>query len=134
MFDFHFDRAPTTEQLLDALAQAFSVPRESILMVADITGDEDVKGLSLLCTSHRSDGEFPLHVSVYPQSDSVMLPTESEAARFLCRSLEARCLITDDRENPYTWLLVDVAGKRPVSVDPDALESEVFILIRGSAI
>ena len=62
LFDFHFDQRPADALIVEGLAQAFSVPRETIRLVPSISPEEDTSGVALLCTMHTSGGEFPLHV------------------------------------------------------------------------
>ena len=130
-YNFHLDR-PNADlaALLDALAGAFSVRRAAVRAVTDLGDARDLQGVVLLCTSHTTGGDFPLHVTVYPQDPAGAFPTELEAARALARTLGCRCLITDDAINPFTWVLVDSSGVHPVTVEPDALDRNELVLAK----
>jgi hypothetical protein len=128
-FEFHLEHALTPQTLTMALAQLFSVPEHSVLVVPEIEGDEDLTSVGVLCSFHFTGGDYPLHLSVYPQQSHAL--EQPVAAAVLARLLNCSCLISDASPDPFAWLQVNPSGQvAAVSVDPEGLDRNELCLTR----
>ena len=124
MFDFHLERIATDDELADALRQVFNVT--FVRLVEEITSHGDFADVQVLVVRWVTGGDFPLQVSVHPQSET--FDQEEALAQRLCGVLACRCLISDDSPTPFSWRLVDSTATRAVAVAPDRLDLDELVL------
>ena len=124
MFDFHIDRVVPDDELGAALSRVFDAP--SIRLITELESPDDFNDVELLGVRWVNDGDFPLHVSIYPQKN--VFEREPALAQKLCAALETRCLISDDSYNPCSWILVDAMNTKNVLLDANRFDHDEMVL------
>lgn len=127
--DILFDRDVATKKLTAAFATVYDVSMDSILVVDDIAeatfAGHITERTRIVCERTLVEGDFRLLVAVYIRDSDVNQSDDIKTAGQLATKLQAACLIFDDTNNPYRWLLVEGKGKvRPVFLDPKYLDAE----------
>lgn len=108
----YFSEVIDINRLCEAVAKHLFICREDVGVVD--FDKIDTKNTAVVI--QKTEGDFPFGVSVYTELQWLNL-SEPEFAQQLCRTLQAKCLVSDDGDNPYRWLLVDEQKIQSVFVD-----------------
>src|SRR6266542_2852937 len=113
--DFLVDRKLGHEDVALGIAFMFGVDVSRVVVSEDIT---EAEAAQVNCVLHHIDGEFQTVVEVYVDDKRLeCLPALPTIAKF-AEKLGCTCLVSDDSPNPYSWMLVDSAGRaRQVFLD-----------------
>ena len=131
--DLLFDRLIEGPSLGQALATAFQVEPNRVLVVDEITPTLDVDGVALLAERTRRRGDFPLQLSVYVRGESVWQRVRPfgetvRLVRQLCQLLGSSCLLSGDASEPDSDILVRPSGETlEVTLDEDRLDRDEFV-------
>ena len=132
--DLLFDRLIEGPSLGQALATAFQVEPNRVLVVDEFTPTLDVEGVALLAERTRRRGDFPLQLSVYVRDESVWQRVHpfGETVRLvkqLSRLLGSSCLLSGDADEPDSDILVRPSGETLlVTLDEDRLDRDEFVI------
>jgi hypothetical protein len=118
-FEMYFAKRIESDMLCDAISKHLFLRREDIGIVA--LTQIDTKSTSVVI--EETDGDFPFSVHVYTELTWLTI-SEQELAQKLCTTLETQCLISDNGENPYHWLLVSSNEIKGVFVDPEHFDGQ----------
>jgi hypothetical protein len=118
--DFLLERRVPADELRGALAGVLGVSDVEVVgAVEELTGDRRAQAVMFDVA-----GDFAVNVSLDPEGDL-------ETVRALARALGLRALTGGDAVDPFTWILVHPDGRdERVSLDPDALDEEVYRLYK----
>jgi len=132
--DILLGRALTNDEIVAALAAAFSVAGEDVTVVdGPIQGEVDADA-RIRCERFAVGGDFPTHLSVYLLDAALDVLDRMATVRHLCAELRTECLVSDDSVNPYTMLLVQAAGaERAVSLDPRRMDDDEYVIAGSPA-
>jgi hypothetical protein len=119
------------DEVRSALCALLSLSAEAVAIVAsyeDLAAQAPEPTAACL-VARLSAGDFPTLLSLF-EGITAHMPRITTAAR-LCQLLRCRCLVDDGSNNPYTFVLVDAAGKcRHVSVDVDRWDRHEYVIDR----
>ncbi len=130
--DILAERQLTTEELTAALSSLLSLPPEKIVTYRDWQElPEKPDRMKVYCRFwHPQGGEFHTVIDL-PDSLLHSLPRNPTASRF-AELLGCRLLVCDNSVNPFSFLLYGSNGEfGPVSVDPEAMDRDEFVIYRG---
>ncbi len=135
--DIFVDRNLTDNEIVTAFANILAVAPTKIYITENIADDalhgriSDEK--AVLCERMQVQGDFVLRLSIYLRTPALeQLDSMSIIMRF-SELLHCACLVSDDSDNPYTWLLVQGLDKiQPVSLDMERLDKEEFVVHEAS--
>ena len=112
--DILLNSKPADDQITSSLAQLFGVSTKEVVIVDDVTEQIDIGDPAILCERSAVEGDFVLQVTIMPRKPAVIAIADSkddkELVRTLGESLRADCLIGDDSENPYAYILIPAGG------------------------
>ena len=131
--DVLFTRFVTDSEIKEALAFVFNVDGGQVSLWREPEELLDLKS-QVLCQIIPISGEFVLMISI---SCALQMNIEDplEPMQLLAAKLNTSCLIPDELDNPYTFLLILPDGSiKSVSLDDDAYAEDRYALsksIRG---
>ena len=127
------DRALTDQELITALSRYLSVEPQTILIVSEVPSTRIPPTTTMLCERRRTQGDFILKLSFYPQNEEIAASDGFQFIEFLSATKACRCLIPDTSENPYAMILVDGINRRRrvfLEVERMNLEPEEYVIAR----
>lgn len=128
MYDLHLEGEPSRASIRRALAEAFGLDEEGIILVAEVCELPVPSASTVACVVRGRGGQFRVSLEIYPGGPTEL--AEPEFARRVCRQLGCRCLISDDSINPYRWLLVTgTAEPQPVHVSARSLDCDLAFVL-----
>jgi hypothetical protein len=117
--DVLLDRKIDRGRLERALAEAFDVPLQDVVVVESIADAAD--GTPVIVEESALRGEFRCLLSVYA-SNELAQARPAEVVQRLARTLQVRALISDASDNPFSMVLLDgTAAPRAVFLDAQSL-------------
>ncbi len=125
MFEMYFAEAIDLQKLCDAVAKHLFVRREDVGVVPLYL--IDTKNTAVVIDD-IGDGDFPLGVTIHTELVWFHI-SEVDLAQKLCTSLETTCLISDDGDNPYRWLLVSQNSVQNVFTNPELFDGQCIFKI-----
>lgn len=124
MFEMYFAEAVDPQKLCDVVARHLFVRREDVAVVP--LTQVDTKDIAVVVED--VGGDFPLGITVYV--DLLWLQvSEVDLAQKLCASLQNKCLVSDNGDNPYRWLLVTADSVQAVMVNPQLFDGQCVFQI-----
>jgi hypothetical protein len=131
MYDLHLEGEPAHAEIRRALARAFGLDDERIVLVSEVCDMPAPSPSIVACVVRSRGGQFRVSLEIYPGEPTAV--PEAEFASRVCRELGCRCLISDDSLNPYRWLLVTAeAEPQPVQVSPLHLDDDLAFVLEPS--
>ena len=130
--DILAERQLTREELTAALSSLLSLSPEKIVTYNDWQELPEKSDQSKVYCRYwyPQGGEFRTVIDL-PDSLLHNLPRNPTASRF-AELLGCRLLVCDESVNPYSFLLYgSKAEYEPVSVDPEAMDKDEFMIYRG---
>ncbi len=123
-FEMYFKDAIAPQTLCDAIAKHLFLRSENIGVV-ELT-KIDTKATSIVL--EELEGDFPLSARIFTELPWFSI-TEQELAQKLCTTLNTQCLIADEGDNPYSWLLVSATDIKIVIVDSALFDGQCIFKI-----
>lgn len=120
---------PVNPEILQrALATVLSVPTHRIAVINDTANYPERAAADVVCVITPIAGQYSVMFSI--QCDPLDLADAPiDIGRRLAVELGFRCLLPDDRPDPYTmWMVQPGAPAMPVFLDSDALENEQYVI------
>lgn len=134
-YELRLSKQITQNQLIKGISSWFAIPVDKILITDEITGDEDISGIFILCIYNQIKGEFPTYLIIIDYQTQPGFGPEKELAVKAAKWFDCRVLICTalDTADPYVWDVVDQDGKLiTVSVVADKLDNDgEFYLDKG---
>lgn len=125
MFEMYFAEAIDLQKLCDAIAKHLFVRREDVGIVP--LHYIDTKNTAVVIED-IGDGDFPLGVTIHTELVWFHI-SEIDLAQKLCASLQTKCLISDNGNNPYSWLLVEQKSVQQVLTNPELFDGQCIFKI-----
>lgn len=133
MYQIACDKRLAGHDVRRALAMAFSVPEDGVVVVNSLEEILDHSRPPVWAVHIvQNTGQFSDRLDVYFDGNLPGQPSEEQLAIYCARTFDCRCLISDEGVNPYTWLLVTPDGLiTSVRVDADELDDHDGLTIVG---
>lgn len=125
MIEILIDKNLELKAVQEVLSTTFGIPNRQVEVVTDVGLLPDTRGADVACVLYRRKGEFPVHLVVHVADPALAASLdECGVARGLASRLDARCLITDERVDPYTMTLVTGTSIQEVNLDAARLDDD----------
>lgn len=131
--DVLIDRVLSDGEVASSLNQLFSASQGEVLVVDDIASPnlKLTPLVKVICEKRQVKGSFPTALSFYIHDEKIRRLDEQQVIKQLCVLLNCSCLISDNSNNPYSWLLAQATGStQHVSLDPVMLDDEEAYIIK----
>ena len=105
---------------------------QEILITSNICdrGLQVNNNIKILCENDRAKGDFSTRICIYFRKLALkdIKYSEEQFFRKLSQILKCKCLISDDTNNPFTWILLEDNHKQSVYLIPEYLDREIYVI------
>lgn len=124
--EINIEKKIDEEDVINFISTAFNISRNKILIEPEMTGEEDIEAIDVLCIMEKRSGEFPVYLEIYNYRDHKEgYSIENDVAKKASQFFKCKVIIIEESDNPYIWLLIDEMGfEKKISVDPDKLDDD----------
>lgn len=103
-FDLILEKSPSITELQQALANAFSIEYQAVLITTDYDSyPTEIDCSKIWCISTKLDGKFTHRCDVVIRDKALETSADIIAPK-VCKTLDSKCLISDDSPKPFSWL------------------------------
>lgn len=132
IFEALITKRVNNARLSEIISNIFKISIHEILITNNIC-DRNLKvnnNIKILCENDRAKGDFSTRICIYFRKLNLKDIKYSEEQFFikLSQILKGKCLISDDTNNPFTWILLDNNHKQSVYLIPECLDREIYVI------
>lgn len=120
------------DRLLEIISKIFDISSQEIFITNNVCNlNINVnKNIQILWENSEPKGDFLVRVCIYLRYRKIKDIEYSEERFFikLCQLLKCKCLISDNTNNPFTWILFESNNRQTVNLIPEYLDREIYII------
>ncbi len=130
IFEGLIDKKINAQELLNLISLIFDIPGQQIFITKDIYSlnikPED--NIEIVCEKTNRKGDFIQKISIYLRSKNIQEKNIPEEKVFvdICKSINAKCLLSDDSYDPYTMILLEQGQRKNISLNPEDLDNDIY--------
>lgn len=132
IFEALITKRINNEQLSEIISNILDISSQDILTINNICdrGIAVNDNIKILVENDRAKGDFSTRICIYFRKLNFkdIKYSEEQFFRKLSQLLKCKCLISDDTNNPFTWILLDNNDKQSVYLIPKYLDREIYII------